>query len=97
MVLYCDELKLSRSLAKSARNKGYRVTADQAFAEVLLACSEPRKGEPGTWLGKDMRKAYLELHRAGYAHSFETWRGSELVGGLYGVAIGRMLDRKSVV
>src|SRR5438046_4974528 len=90
MVLYCDERKLSRSLAKSARNKGYRVTADQAFADVLLGCSEPRKADPGTWLGKDMRKAYLALHRAGYAHSFETWRGSELVGGLYGVAIGRM-------
>src|SRR5882762_9151404 len=85
MVLYCDELKLSRSLGKSARNRGYRVTADQVFADVLLGCSEPRKAEPGTWLGKDMRKAYLALHRAGHAHSFETWRGKELVGGLYGV------------
>jgi len=96
MVLYCDELKLSRSLAKSARNKGYRVTADQAFADVLLGCSEPRKADLGTWLGKDMRKAYLALHRAGYAHSFETWRGSELVGGLYGVAIGRMFYGESM-
>ena len=96
MVLFCDELKLSRSLGKSARNKGYRVTADQAFADVLLGCSEPRKAEPGTWLGKDMRKAYLALHRAGYAHSFETWRGKELVGGLYGVALGRMFYGESM-
>ena len=96
MVLYCDELKVTRSLGKSARNKGYCVTADQAFADVLLGCSEPRKAAPGTWLGKDMRKAYLALHRAGYAHSFETWQGKELAGGLYGVAIGRMFYGESM-
>ena len=96
MVLYCDELKVSRSLAKNVRNKGYELRIDSAFSDVLKYCSEPRKGDPGTWLGQAMRKAYLELHRAGQAHSFETWREGELVGGLYGVAIGRMFYGESM-
>jgi leucyl/phenylalanyl-tRNA--protein transferase len=96
MVLHCDELKVSRSLAKSVRNKGYDVRVDTAFPDVLTGCAGPRKGEPGTWLGDDMRSAYLALHRAGYAHSFETWRGDDLVGGLYGVAIGRMFYGESM-
>ena len=96
MVLQCDELKVSRSLGKSVRNKGYEVRIDTAFPEVLKHCAEPRKGEPGTWLGTEMRRAYLALHRAGYAHSFETWRGDNLVGGLYGVAIGRMFFGESM-
>jgi leucyl/phenylalanyl-tRNA--protein transferase len=96
MVLYCDELKVPRSLAKSVRNKGYRVTADTAFEAVLAGCSAPRKGEAGTWLGRDMRAAYGRLHRAGYAHSFETWQGDNLVGGLYGVALGRMFYGESM-
>ena len=62
MVLYCDELKVSRSLAKNMRNKGFEVKIDFAFSKVISACAEPRKGEPGTWLGKDMQAAYLALH-----------------------------------
>ncbi len=96
MVLYCDELRIPRSLAKNIRNKGYEVRIDSAFSRVIKACSEPRKGEPGTWLGSDMQSAYLALHRAGYAHSFETWRGDRLVGGLYGVALGRMYYGESM-
>ncbi len=92
MVLYCGELKVPRSLAKSVRNKGYEVRVDTAFAAVLEGCSD----RPQTWLGKDMKQAYLRLHRAGYAHSFETWRGEELVGGLYGMAIGRMFYGESM-
>jgi leucyl/phenylalanyl-tRNA--protein transferase len=92
MVLYCDELKVPRSLAKSVRNKGYEVRIDSAFAAVLDGCAD----RPQTWLGADMRKAYLRLHRAGYAHSFETWLEGELVGGLYGVAIGRMFCGESM-
>ena len=92
MVLYCEELKVPRSLAKSVRNKGYEVRIDTAFAAVLDGCAD----RPQTWLGGDMRKAYLRLHRAGCAHSFETWRGDELVGGLYGVAIGRMFYGESM-
>jgi leucyl/phenylalanyl-tRNA---protein transferase len=96
MVLYCEELKLSRSLAKSIRNKGYEVRIDTAFAEVLRGCAEPRKHERGTWLSADMRVAYSRLHLEGYAHSFETWRAGELVGGLYGVALGRMFFGESM-
>jgi leucyl/phenylalanyl-tRNA--protein transferase len=96
MVLRCDELKVSRSLAKNIRNKGFEVRIDTSFPTVLKKCAEPRNGEAGTWLGKDMQAAYLALHQAGYAHCFETWRENELVGGLYGVAIGRMFYGESM-
>jgi leucyl/phenylalanyl-tRNA--protein transferase len=96
MVLYCKSLKVSRSLAKNLRNKGYQVRVDTVFEQVLRGCAAPRKGEAGTWLGRDMKAAYLELHHAGYAHCFETWRGNELVGGLYGVAVGRMFFGESM-
>jgi leucyl/phenylalanyl-tRNA--protein transferase len=96
MVLYCDELKVARSLSKNIRNKGYEVRIDTVFGQVLDQCAGPRKGEPGTWLGRDMRAAYLRLHRQGYAHCFETWRENELLGGLYGVAIGRMFYGESM-
>jgi len=96
MVLFCDELKVSRSLAKSIRNKGFEVRIDSAFAKVIKACSEPRKGESGTWLGKEMQSAYVALHRAGHAHSFETWQEGRLVGGLYGVAIGHAFFGESM-
>ena len=93
MVLYCEELKVSRSLAKSARNKGFEVRVDTVFTEVLEGCADRPQG---TWLGGDMKKAYQRLHRAGFAHSFETWLEGELVGGLYGVAIGRMFYGESM-
>jgi leucyl/phenylalanyl-tRNA--protein transferase len=93
MVLYSEELKISRSLAKSVRNKGYTVRIDTAFEAVLAGCADR---EEGTWLGRAMRSAYLALHRAGYAHSFETWLGPDLVGGLYGVALGRMFYGESM-
>jgi leucyl/phenylalanyl-tRNA--protein transferase len=96
MVLFCAQLKVPRSLAKSIRNKGYEVRIDTAFPEVLKGCAEPRRNEPGTWLGRDMRVAYARLHEDGYAHSFETWRDDELVGGLYGVALGRMFYGESM-
>jgi leucyl/phenylalanyl-tRNA--protein transferase len=96
MVLFCDELKVSRSLAKSVRNKGFEVRVDTCFDRVVASCAQPRKAEAGTWLGPAMRKAYLALHRAGHAHSFETWRDGQLVGGLYGVSIGRMFYGESM-
>src|SRR6185369_1599417 len=96
MVLFCEELRLSRSLSKSVRNRGYEVTADQCFEDVLASCSKPRRDGAGTWLGKDMRRAYLALHRMGHAHSFETWQDGRLVGGLYGVSIGRMFYGESM-
>ena len=96
MVLFCDELKVSRSLAKNVRNKGFETRIDSAFAKVIKACAEPRKGEPGTWISADMQAAYMALHHAGHAHSFETWRDGRLVGGLYGVAIGRAFFGESM-
>jgi leucyl/phenylalanyl-tRNA--protein transferase len=96
MVLYTGQLKVSRSLSKNLRNKGYRVTADTAFERVLRGCAGSRRGAPGTWLGAAMQKAYLALHRAGRAHTFETRRGDDLVGGLYGVAVGRMFYGESM-
>jgi len=100
MVLITDELKVSRSLAKSIRNKGYEVRFDSAFHEVLAGCAAPRAGPEddtaGTWLGPAMRAAYTALHDAGHAHSVETWRDGELVGGLYGVALGRMFYGESM-
>ncbi len=96
MVLHCEELKVPRSLSKSVRNKGYQLRIDTRFDEVLKKCAEPRKGEPGTWLRPEMRSAYARLHKAGYAHSFETWKEGALVGGLYGVAIGRMFYGESM-
>ncbi len=96
MVLFCDELKVPRSLAKSVRNKGYEVRIDTAFPHVLKGCAEPRKYQAGTWLSRDMRVAYARLHQEGYAHSFETWLDGALVGGLYGVALGRMFYGESM-
>lgn len=83
-------LHISRSLAKVLRQQCFSVTFDQAFAAVMHACAEVRQntGE-GTWIGAQMLEAYSELHRLGYAHSVECWQDGELVGGLYGLGIGR--------
>lgn len=78
----------SHSLARRLRRPDYAVSFNRAFEEVLEACAGPRRGTRGTWLGPDMRRAYLELRRLGHAHSVELWMHGELVGGLYGVAIG---------
>lgn len=96
MALRCDDLRISRSLAKSMRNRGYAVKSDTAFAATLDGCAAPRDGQRGTWLVPAMRAAYRGLHEAGFAHSIETWRDGELVGGLYGVAIGRMFYGESM-
>lgn len=92
MVLHTGELKVSRSLAKNLRNKGYELRIDTAFREVIKGCANRKE----TWLSRPMQAAYLALHQSGYAHSFETWREDDLVGGLYGVAIGRMFYGESM-
>ncbi|WP_233492804.1 leucyl/phenylalanyl-tRNA--protein transferase [Chromobacterium sp. ATCC 53434] len=96
MVLYPAELKVSRSLTKTLRNFDYQIRVDSAFAEVMRACSEPRPDQEGTWIVPEMVAAYCRLHAQGHAHSFETWVDGELVGGLYGVAIGRMFYGESM-
>jgi leucyl/phenylalanyl-tRNA--protein transferase len=96
MVLFPSEFKVSRSLAKTLRNRRYEVRFDSAFAEVIASCAAPRKGEPGTWIGGEMVAAYEELHRLGHAHSVETWIDADLAGGLYGVAIGGVFFGESM-
>jgi leucyl/phenylalanyl-tRNA--protein transferase len=88
MVLFPGELKISRSLAKTLRNRRYEVRFDYGFDAVVAECAAPRESEPGTWISGDMLAAYGNLHRLGHAHSVETWIDGELAGGLYGVALG---------
>ncbi len=96
MVLFPNELKISRSFAKVLRNLRYEVRLDTRFAQVMAECAAPRKGQPGTWITAGMQEAYLRLHELGYAHSVETWMENKLVGGLYGVAIGRAFYGESM-
>jgi leucyl/phenylalanyl-tRNA--protein transferase len=89
MVLLPAELHVPASLRKTLRRAPYRLTLDTAFAAVIDGCAQvPRPGQRGTWITPAMRKAYLELHRRGLAHSAEAWSGDSLVGGLYGVGLG---------
>jgi leucyl/phenylalanyl-tRNA--protein transferase len=96
MVLYPEEIRISRSLRKRLRQGHFRVTADTAMEAVIDGCAAPRAGTDDTWIGSDMRKAYLELHRQGYVHSIETWLEGELVGGLYGLCLGRVFFGESM-
>jgi leucyl/phenylalanyl-tRNA--protein transferase len=96
MVLFPQEFKVSHSLRKTLRSGVFEVRADTAFEQVMQACAAPRAGQAGTWIHAEMIAAYGELHRQGYAHSVETWHAGELVGGLYGVAIGRMFYGESM-
>lgn len=95
-VLLPTEFKLSRSLAKTIRNKGFETRVDTVFKDVIRACGSSEVRPGGTWLSVEMRAAYAQLHDLGYAHSVETWREGQLVGGLYGVAIGRMFFGESM-
>ncbi|MCA1926321.1 MAG: leucyl/phenylalanyl-tRNA--protein transferase [Thiobacillus sp.] len=96
MVLVPGELRVTRSLAKRLRNGGFELRVDTAFAEVMRACAAPRANAAGTWISAAMIAAYTRLFEAGFAHSVETWRQGVLVGGLYGVAIGRMFYGESM-
>jgi len=97
MILFPDEMKISRSLAKRLNQRDCEVRFDTAFRQVMQACAaSPRPGQDGTWILPEMVEAYCQLHALGYAHSVETWVEGELVGGLYGVAIGRMFYGESM-
>jgi leucyl/phenylalanyl-tRNA--protein transferase len=95
-VLCPAEFRCSRSLAKTLRNRGFVVTFDGDFAAVVDACAARREHSPGTWITPEMRAAYCELHSRGYAHSVEVRLGDALVGGLYGVLLGRMFFGESM-
>ena len=96
MVLPTREFHVSRSLARRLHRGGFLITADRAFRDVIDQCAAPRDGEAGTWLVPAMRRAYTELHKAGFAHSWEVWMNGDLAGGVYGVAVGRMFFGESM-
>lgn len=100
MVLYLDGFRMRRSLVKTLRRARreahWRVTLDGAFERVMRACAQPRAEQDGTWITGAMMAAYAALHEMGHAHSVEVWEGESLVGGLYGVSIGRMFYGESM-
>lgn len=95
LVLFPSALKVSRSLRRTLRRGEYAVTFDEAFEEVIRACGSLRE-RTGTWITEEMIDAYVALHAMGYAHSAEAWHEGELVGGLYGVAVGRVFFGESM-
>ncbi|MEO8935850.1 MAG: leucyl/phenylalanyl-tRNA--protein transferase [Burkholderiaceae bacterium] len=100
MVLFTDEFRISHSLRKrlvrSITDDTISIRCDTAFEQVITACAQPRDVDGGTWIVDDIVDAYLKLHRMGIAHSVETWIDDRLVGGLYGIAIGRMFYGESM-
>ena len=96
MVLFPEDLRVSKSLQKTLNKSNYRVTLDAAFAEVIACCAKPRGDSPGTWITNEMQTAYTQLFEAGHAHSVEVWRDEKLVGGLYGVALGQLFFGESM-
>jgi leucyl/phenylalanyl-tRNA--protein transferase len=95
-VLYPAAIRVSRSLRRSLRKSEFSVTTDRVFSEVIARCAQNRKDQDGTWITREMQDAYIALHRLGFAHSVETWQAGELVGGLYGVSIGKAFFGESM-
>ena len=100
MVMEPKDIKISRSLSKTMRKQEFKVTFDKSFTEVITACSESRlekgKIQDETWILDEMIEAYVQLHEQGYAHSVECWLNGKLVGGLYGIAIGKVFFGESM-
>ncbi|TCK09383.1 leucyl/phenylalanyl-tRNA--protein transferase [Marinobacterium mangrovicola] len=95
-VLFPEEIHISRSLRKKIRRGEFKVTFDHSFAQVIDACAAPRQYSEDTWIGRDIKNAYISLHRMGIAHSVEVWESEELVGGLYGLAMGKIFFGESM-
>ncbi len=96
LVLFPESVNLSRSLRQTLKKGRFTLTTDAAFEAVITACAGPRAGQNGTWITPEMNRAYCRLHRLGHAHSVETWHQGELVGGLYGVAVGQVFFGESM-
>jgi leucyl/phenylalanyl-tRNA--protein transferase len=97
LILDLGEFRISRSLRKTLKKETFQVTFDQAFEEVIQACSStPRDGQSGTWITEEMKEAYIRLHGLGYAHSVESWFAGKLAGGLYGVSLGKCFFGESM-
>ena len=95
-VIFPTELHISKSLRKTLRSGTYRVTFDHCFKDVMRACAAPRSYADGTWISEDIIAGYSELHKLGHAHSVEVWKADELVGGLYGMALGHVFFGESM-
>ncbi|GMR14590.1 MAG: leucyl/phenylalanyl-tRNA--protein transferase [Gammaproteobacteria bacterium] len=95
-VLYPERVHISRRLRRRYNQGAFSVTADRAFAQVIEACAKARGNAGGTWITKEMQDAYILLHATGIAHSLEVWRGGELAGGVYGLALGPVFFGESM-
>lgn len=96
LILKPEGIKVSRSLAKVLRNGRFEVRFDTSFAAVVSECAGPRSGVAGTWITREINAAYCRMHELGYAHSVESWQDGRLVGGLYGIALGRFFFGESM-
>lgn len=95
-IIELDQLHISASLDRVLRRKTFEITMNRAFREVMRACAKPAPNRPGTWITKEFITAYTRLHQRGFAHSVECWRQGELVGGIYGVAVGGLFAGESM-
>lgn len=96
-VLFPNDLKVSKSMRSVMRNNGYEITVNQDFKSVIRHCKDiQRSGQGGTWIDDEMVKSYIEMHEIGYAHSVEVWLGKDLIGGLYGIALGKIFFGESM-
>jgi leucyl/phenylalanyl-tRNA--protein transferase len=95
-VFFIEQYQPSRSLLKTLRRQDWRFRINTHFPEVIHACSNARKGQDGTWITDDIQAAYIALHHLGHAHSFEVWQGERLIGGLYGLAMGKVFCGESM-
>lgn len=95
-IIPLEEFKISRRLAQTIRQGKYDIRINTAFDEVMRECAQPREGQPKTWISEGLTAVYVELHELGYAHCVEAWLGEELVGGLYGVALGGLFAGESM-
>ena len=95
-VLYPAQIKISRSLRKTLNKQPFEIRFDTAFSEVMQACAQPRDKQAGTWITREMLKGYVDMHELGFGHSIECWQNNQLVGGLYGLAIGRVFFGESM-
>lgn len=96
LVLFPDKVKISRSLKKTLHKQPFEIYYDHTFHRVVAACAAPRHKDGGTWITEEMKQAFQNLHQLGFAHSFEAWQNGELVGGLYGIAIGQVFFGESM-
>lgn len=95
-VLFPQDFKTSRSLAKSIRNRNYVIKQDTVFDQVINRCAGTKRKQQGTWINEDMIQAYNELFYAGFAHSIEVWHENQLIGGLYGIQLGSVFFGESM-